>query len=703
MEDYDIMTREEAERKMEVLRQIFPIVRLVRGYAVMDLDGKTGIMEGLDKMETAPPCECFAFWHKNEPCRNCISQRMMEEHGQTSKLEFLGEEMYQVTARYVEIDGEPYVMEMLQKQDSQNFIDEDGCKKLIGSLMKYVYMDALTGVYNRCYFEDEIKNKTNTAGVAVIDMDYLKVINDTYGHRAGDHALEMMVNVIRQNIRKTDSLIRYGGDEFLLILPEISKESFNEKLKKIQEKIHDTAIADYGNLRLSVSIGGVITRDGESIEEAVLRADRLMYFAKDQKNMVITEEKTGCLDETMREYLRTQTIKPKILIVDDSDMNRDLLTEILKQDYELLEAENGEAALKMLEQYGTGIALVMLDLVMPKMDGFQVLTVMNERRLLEDIPVIMISSEDSGKYISEAYGFGVSDYIRRPFDARVVYQRVLNTIKLYSKQRRLLRLVTSQIQEKERSNRIMIGILSQIVEFRNSESGPHVIHLNIVSRLLLEQLIKKKNKYHLSWQEIGLIATASALHDIGKINIDEKILNKPGKLTKEEFEIMKTHTTIGAAMIGNVDLYHDERLVQLAYEICRWHHERWDGKGYPDGLKGDEIPISAQVVSVADVYDALVSERVYKKAYPHEVAIQMILNGECGNFNPLLLECMLDIQDEIRRRISFVSAEDFVRDADAQENMDIANMKLNPLMMESKSTWPDTETQIRPEQDRRQG
>ena len=668
MEDYDIMTREEAEKKMEVLRQIFPIVRLVRGHAVMDLDGKTGIMEDKDETETVPHCECFAFWQKNKPCSNCISQRMLEEHGQASKLEFLGEEMHQVTARYVEIDGEPYVMEMLQKQDGKNFIDEEGCKKLAGSLMKYnhmVYMDALTGVYNRRYFEDEIKNKTNTAGVAVIDMDYLKVYNDTYGHRAGDHALEMMVNVIRQNIRKTDSLIRYGGDEFLLILPEISKESFNEKLKKIQEKIHDTAIADCGNLRLSVSIGGVITRDGESIEEAVLRADRLMYFAKDQKNMVITEEKTEYLDETMREYLRTQTIKPKILIVDDSDMNREILTEILKQDYELLEAENGEVALRMLEQYGTGIALVMLDLVMPKMDGFQVLMVMNERRLLEDIPVIMISSEDSGKYISEAYGFGVSDYIRRPFDARVVYQRVLNTIKLYSKQRRLLRLVTYQIQEKERSNRIMIGILSQIVEFRNRESGPHVIHLNVISRLLLEQLIKKKNKYHLSWQEIGLIATASALHDIGKINIDEKILNKPGKLTKEEFEIMKTHTTIGAAMIGKIDLYHSERLVQLAYEICRWHHERWDGKGYPDGLKGDEIPISAQVVSVADVYDALVSERIYKKAYPHEVAIQMILNGECGNFNPLLLECMLDIQDEIRQKISVASTEDFVRDADA--------------------------------------
>lgn len=239
MEEYDIMTREEAEKKMEVLRQIFPIVRLVRGYAVMDLDVKPGKMEEQDNTKTAPPCECFAFWQKDKPCQNCISQRMMEEKGQASKLEFLGEDMYQVTARYVEIDGEPYVMEMLQKQDSQNFIDEEGCKKLIGSLTKYnrmVYTDALTGVYNRRYFEDEIKSKTNTAGVAMIDMDDLKVYNDTYGHRAGDRALETTVNVIRQNIRKTDSLIRYGGDEFLLILPGISKESFNAKLKAIQER-----------------------------------------------------------------------------------------------------------------------------------------------------------------------------------------------------------------------------------------------------------------------------------------------------------------------------------------------------------------------------------------------------------------------------------------------------------------------------------
>ena len=336
----------------------------------------------------------------------------------------------------------------------------------------------------------------------------------------------------------------------------------------------------------------------------------------------------------------------KILFADD-DLKYSLLLKrfLEKEGYDVAYTGNG---MMVLEQFPVVKPdLVLLDINMPKLAGSGVLPALNANHIIEDIPVIMISSEDSGKYISEAYGFGVSDYIRRPFDARVVYQRVLNTIKLYSKQRRQLRLVTSQIREKERSNRIMIGILSQIVEFRNSESGPHVIHLNIVSRLLLEQLIKKKNKYHLSWQEIGLIATASALHDIGKININEKILNKPGKLTKEEFEIMKTHTTIGATMIGKIDLYHSERLVQLAYEICRWHHERYDGRGYPDGLKGEEIPIEVQVVSIADVYDALVSERVYKKAYSHKKAVEMILNGECGQFNPLLLECLQDIQDRI--------------------------------------------------------
>lgn len=266
---------------------------------------------------------------------------------------------------------------------------------------------------------------------------------------------------------------------------------------------------------------------------------------------------------------------------------------------------------------------------------------------IEDIPVIMISSEDSEPYIRRAYELGVSDYINRPFDAKVVYQRVYNTIKLYAKQRKLVTLVTDQIYEKEKNNQMMISILSQIVEFRNGESGLHVLHINILSELLLERLVQKTDKYQISAQRRSLITTASALHDIGKIGIDDKILNKPGRLTPEEFDEMKKHTIIGESILKNVGIYQNEELVQLAMQICRWHHERYDGRGYPDGLKGEEIPIEVQVVSIADVYDALVSERVYKKAYSHKKAVEMILNGECGQFNPLLLECLQDIQDRI--------------------------------------------------------
>ena len=341
----------------------------------------------------------------------------------------------------------------------------------------------------------------------------------------------------------------------------------------------------------------------------------------------------------------------QILIVDDSEMNREILTEMLQDDFRILEAENGEEALKMLKQYGTGISLMLLDIVMPVMNGFEVLAAMAREHWMDDIPVIMISSEGSEDYIRRAYEMGIADYIRRPFDAKIVYQRVFNTIKLYAKQRRLISLVADQIYEKEKNNRMMVGILSQIVEFRNGESGPHVLHIQTLTRLLLERLVQKTGQYGLSWSEQYMISMASALHDIGKIGIDEKILNKPGKLTKEEFDIMKTHTLIGATMLENLKMYQGEILLEVAYQICRWHHERYDGKGYPDGLKGEEIPISAQVVSLADVYDALVSDRVYKKAYSHEKAMEMILNGECGMFNPLLLECLVEIQDKVCKEL----------------------------------------------------
>ena len=276
---------------------------------------------------------------------------------------------------------------------------------------------------------------------------------------------------------------------------------------------------------------------------------------------------------------------------------------------------------------------------------------MNANHIIEDIPVIMISSDDSEVVIRESYELGASDYVNRPFDARIVYRRVANTIKLYEKQRRLVQLVSRQIRKQEHNTSMLVGVLSQIVEFRNGESGMHVLNINILTTMILEQLVKKTDKYPLSWSNRMLISTASSLHDIGKIGIDEKILNKPGRLTPEERKIMEKHTVIGADMLANLQMYEDEPLMKVAYQICRWHHERYDGKGYPDGLKGEEIPISAQVVALADVYDALTSERVYKKAYSHEEAVQMICNGECGTFNPLLLECLCEIQDPIKKEL----------------------------------------------------
>ena len=331
--------------------------------------------------------------------------------------------------------------------------------------------------------------------------------------------------------------------------------------------------------------------------------------------------------------------KERILIADDSAMNRAILTEMLGDGYEILEAEDGRQAVSIL-QTDASVDLLLLDIMMPNMDGFDVLTMMNKYHWIDEIPVIMISAENASSFVERAYDLGATDYISRPFDMAVVRRRVINTLMLYAKQKRLVRLVAEQVYEKEKSSSTMINILSHIVEFRNAESGLHVLHIQTATDILLRTLVQKTDKYGLTAADIFLIRTASALHDIGKINIPESILNKPGKLTKEEFETMKTHTTIGADILDKLPFQQESELVKTAYSICRWHHERWDGRGYPDGLKGDEIPIAAQVVALADVYDALTSERCYKKAFDHDTAVQMILNGECGQFNPLLLECL---------------------------------------------------------------
>lgn len=569
-----------------------------------------------------------------------------EEKG---KLEIVNGRIYQVIARYIEVDEKPYVIELIRCLDGDWSIGEINHERLIDIFVHYndkLYRDAVTDAYNRRYYEDEMKNKKKNAGVALIDLDDFKLHNDIYGHQAGDMALYTVVDIIRKNIRKTDKLIRFGGDEFLLVMSEVTEEVFSQKLQLIQESIYNTNVPGYPNLRLSISAGGVLT-EGGSIEEAVNRADKLMYQAKAMKNKVVTQK------DKREQYGKQIQIKQRILVVDDSKMNREILCEMLKDDFEIIEATNGQECVSLIEQYGKEISLVLLDIVMPVMDGFEILMYMNRNHWIEDVPVIMISSEESENYIRKAFKFGVSDYISRPFDSKVVYQRVFNTIKLYAKQRRLISMVSDRMHEKEKNNQMMVEVLSQIMEFRNGESGLHVVHINTLTRLLLERLVENTDAYNLTPDDCYLISTASAFHDIGKVGIDESILNKPGKLTKEEFETMKEHTLIDASMLDKLEHYKDEKMIKIAYQICRWHHERYDGKGYPDGLIGEQIPIAAQVVSVADVYDALVSKRVYKDAYSHEQAMKMILNGECGAFNPLLMEVLVEIQDKIKEEIRY--------------------------------------------------
>lgn len=647
MKDYK-MTGQQAEERMLQYENVFSVVRLLDAETILNA------AKGKNQNISAEPCRCFDFWETGKRCRNCVSLKALEEKNKKTKLEFWENNVYQVTAHYVEVDGKPKVMELIQYLDEADIVDIDGSERLFTKLNGFqdeLYRDVLTGIYNRRYYEDQLRKQILPAGIAMIDLDDFKLYNDTCGHNAGDLALTTVAGVIRGMIRRTtDILIRYGGDEFLLVMPGVKEEDFTQKLRQIQNEVHSKEVPGFSRLQLSVSIGGVLSEE-HKIENAVEMADKLMYRAKNHKNAVVTAVNSQMAGPNGVFQEDSEKIRQQILIVDDSELNREILSEMLHTDFRILEAEDGAQALEMLQQQGTGISLVLLDIIMPVLDGFGVLSYMAREHIIEDIPVIMISSDDSEKNIRRAYELGVSDYISRPFDAKVVYQRVFNTIKLYAKQRRLITLVTDQIYEKEKSSRMMVSILSQIVEFRNGESGLHVRHINILTEMLLDRLMQKTGRYHLNWNEQYLITLASSLHDIGKIGIDEKILNKPGRLTAEEFEEMKKHTVIGEEILCSLELYQNELLVKVAREICRWHHERYDGRGYPDGLKGEEIPISAQVVSLADVYDALVSDRVYKKAYSHEKAIQMILNGECGVFNPLLLECLLDIEDKIRIRI----------------------------------------------------
>ena len=511
-------------------------------------------------------------------------------------------------------------------------------------LKEELYKDPLTGAYNRRYYEEVIRTSIGPAGIALMDVDDFKICNDTYGHHAGDVALKTVASAIQSCIRSSDLLIRYGGDEFLLVLPGIPGDILQTKLEQISDAVRNAAVPGYSHFRLSLSIGGTMQTLTDPVEGIVRRADWLMYQAKCRKNAVMVEVPGHSL-AALEKLLQN---KSQILLVDDSAMSRMILKEILGGDYSILEVKNGQECLEKMQAEAGNIALVLLDINMPVLDGFEVLKAMNANHTIEDIPVIMISSDDSDAAIRRSYELGASDYVTRPFDARIVYRRVTNTIKLYAKQRRLVQMVSDQIRARENNTDTLVGVLSHIVEFRNGESGAHVRHIRIITELLLHRLLEISSQYPITAEQQDNIPLASALHDIGKIGIDETILNKPGKLTPEEFEVVKTHSMLGAEMLHQLENFNEQPLLQTAYEITRWHHERWDGRGYPDGLKGDEIPISAQLVALADVYDALTSERCYKKAFSHEKAVQMILNGECGAFNPLLLQCLTDMQTDLK-------------------------------------------------------
>lgn len=426
------ITRQQAAEEAKMLEKVFDVVRFLEGdfFEQMQDDPRIGVKIGM--------CQCYDFWKKNKPCENCTSMKAYAEKKQKTKLEFLDADVFLVISRYLEIDDEACVMELVKHLENDTLIDTDGRDKLVGKLKGYqdkLYIDPVTGVYNRRYFEDEIRNMQNSAGVAMIDLDDFKLYNDIYGHDMGDQVLCIVADVIKNCIRKTDKLIRYGGDEFLLILSDMVRGTLRGKLLQIQEAIENATIPNCPRLKLTASIGGVISEDGK-IDEAIAKADQLMYKAKEHKAQVITE-----CDKTIFKKEKIQN-KPRILIVDASEFNRAILKEILEETYEIIEADGGKEALHKIDEYGMEISLVLLDIIMPEKDGFEVLKYMEEERLISDIPVIIISSEDSANYIRRAYEMGVSDYINRPFDANIVYQRVSNTVKLYAKQRRLMAMVT---------------------------------------------------------------------------------------------------------------------------------------------------------------------------------------------------------------------------------------------------------------------
>lgn len=335
-----------------------------------------------------------------------------------------------------------------------------------------------------------------------------------------------------------------------------------------------------------------------------------------------------------------------ILIVDDIEINRCVLTEIFKDDYNIIEACDGVQAIEIINS-DVDISAVLLDLIMPKIDGLGVLREMNRTSKIKYIPVFLITAAENREMLLEGYNLGAIDVITKPFMAHFLKCRINNVVELYEHRNELESIVKKQVERFNKLNQSVVETLASVIEFRDCESGEHVKRICRLTRILMTEVSNTYQEYHLPDEEIEKIVKSSILHDIGKIAIPDKILNKPGRFTKEEFEIMKQHTVKGCEILQKMPDIMDNEIYNYSYDICRHHHERWDGKGYPDGLRGDEISIWAQVVSVVDVYDALTSVRVYKDAYSKETAVKMIMDGECGVFNPKVLKAFENILDKL--------------------------------------------------------
>lgn len=626
------MTERQSENLIKALGLIFSEVRLL----------EAGEVRAQSADCVSDKKACFEIWNRSTPCINCTSYRALTEKKQFSKLEKRDGKIVQVICSYVEVDHRPCVIEAMREFDSLVTADVRGeiGPAEIRDYYRKTYFDALTGTYNRLYYEEALANTVTTGGVAMIDIDDFKVYNDLFGHEAGDAVLKEVTEAMKSCVRSSDKLVRYGGDEFLLIAPGLEQQPLLRVLKDMCSAVRELVIPDYPSVRPSISAGGTICR-GETVKDAVSRADGLMYVAKKEKNTAVT-------DKTEPEEVRSR--RGKVLVVDDNALNREILADILKSEYDIIEADSGEAATVIIDRDGDEISLVLLDLIMPGMNGFDVLDYMQRSGAAEKIAVITITGDESDDSRQRAYEKGVTDYITRPFDARVVYRKVSRTINVYTRQKLLMQKVTSELEEKEKNRELIVDILSRVIEFRNGEDGGnHAKNMTVLSRSVLEKLRQKTDKYELDGRTIMLISTAAAIHDIGKVAINRKIVDKKGKLTPKEYEIMKTHTVLGYKMLENIGDAEKSPLLAYAREICRWHHERYDGKGYPDGLKGEEIPLSAQVVSVCDVYDALTSKRPYKPAYSPEKSLKMIIDGECGAFNPVLIECLVEAVGKYER------------------------------------------------------